>query len=299
MVEQPESNHALRQLADLRGMPVLCILHDQSNDEVIDQDCADQVHQLLRRLGHLDSLCVVIDSPGGNIDSAYRIARTIRESARYVDVLVPFWAKSAATLICVSANRILLGSTGEMGPLDVQLPDAAGGQQPRSALETFQGLEQLGSYALEVLGRLIEYFEHEEELGAPHTYERAEALFGAIVSPLYQQVDPHELGELGRYQASSQAYATRVMKRWSYSDFEEERIEEIAQRLVWEYPTHGFVIDLYEAQEMGLRVGKLDPETERLCVEITNATPGLIDVSVPTAEVNKMPVSMDADTVEE
>ena len=264
---------------------------------MIDKDCTEQVNQLLTKLGHLDSLCVVIDSPGGDIDSAYRIVRIIRESAQDVEVLVPFWAKSAATLICVGANRILLGSTGEMGPLDMQLPDIAGRQQLRSALEMFQGLTQLRLYSLETLGELIEYFRYEEELEAPHCYERAEALFAAVVSPLYQQVDPHELGELGRYQASSQEYTIRIMKRWSYCDYEEDRIENIARQLVWEYPTHGFVIDLHEAQEIGLRADRLDPETELLCKELIDIAPGLIGVSLPTCGTNN--VLVPEDTTEE
>ena len=139
-MKQHEPECIMQKMADLRGRPIICIYHDQSRDEEIDPGCVDEVQQLLTDLGRLDSLSVLIDSPGGDIDCAYRIVRAIRENAEDVEALVPYWAKSAATLICVGADRILFGSQGEMGPLDVQLPDPVGGQYPRSVLETFQGL---------------------------------------------------------------------------------------------------------------------------------------------------------------
>ena len=290
LTQQRTPESMMRELADLRRRPVLCICHDESEDEEIDQDCADKVHELLSKLGNLDSLSVLVDSPGGDIDCAYRIVRSIRENADDVEVMVPRWAKSAATLICIGADQILLGSTGEMGPMDVQLPDPAGRDHPRSALETFQGLTQLRNYAVETLSELIEYFEYAEELEAPYCYERAEALFGAIVLPLYHQIDPHELGELGRYQAVSEQYALRIMKRWSYRDYEEDDVEEIARRLVWGYPTHGFVVDLHEARDLKLRADRLDPKTDLLCQELISVSLGLVEVCLPTQGASNVPV---------
>ena len=34
---------------------------------------------------------------------------------------MPFWAKSAATLLCLGADKIVLGEHAELGPLDVQI----------------------------------------------------------------------------------------------------------------------------------------------------------------------------------
>ena len=282
----------MQELADQRESPVLCIYQyeaksEDDEDEEIDWVCVGAVQRLLSEQGSMDSLSVLLHSPGGDIDCAYRIIRAIRENAKHVEVLVPVWAKSAATLICVGADQILLGSTGEMGPLDVQLYNPGGGRQTRSGLETFQGLAQVQRYALETLGKLIEYFIEQERLNAPHCYERAEALFAAIVSPLYQQINPNELGELGRHQASSEEYLLRVMDRWSYADQEENdeeerKTEDIAWSLVWDYPSHGFVIDIHEAKELKLRAERMDREAERLCLELLEATPSFVGIGMPS-----------------
>jgi hypothetical protein len=54
------------------------------------------------------------------------------------------------------------------------------------------------------------------------------------------------------------------MKRWGYSNLSEEEIKEIVRRLVWDYPAHEFVIDLHEAQAIGLNAQPMGDELEDL-----------------------------------
>ena len=121
-------------------------------------------------------------------------------------------------------------------------------------------------------------------------------MFVAVVSPLYRQVDPYELGKFGRFQAVSIEYATRLMGRWGYADCEPEVIDEIAHNLAWNYPEHGFVIDLHEAKELGLRAEELDPETEELCRELFGTTLSHTDISFPKVQ---KPSNGNADTERE
>ena len=67
------------------------------------------------------NVLLVLATMGGNIDSAYRIARYLRETYRHVTALVPGMCKSAGTIICIGANEVVIGDTGELGPLDVQV----------------------------------------------------------------------------------------------------------------------------------------------------------------------------------
>ena len=50
--------------------------------------------------------------------SPWRIISLFREFAQEVNVLVPYGAYSAATLICLGADEILMGRKGELGPID-------------------------------------------------------------------------------------------------------------------------------------------------------------------------------------
>ena len=48
----------------------------------------------------------ILDSVGGSADHAYKIIRTLRDSFEAVNIVVPFWAKSAATLLALGGSTI-------------------------------------------------------------------------------------------------------------------------------------------------------------------------------------------------
>jgi hypothetical protein len=66
---------------------------------------------------HLD---VIVGSPGGDVEAAYLVARELRRRFEQLTVFVPFQAKSAATVLCLAADELVLGSLGELGPLEQQ-----------------------------------------------------------------------------------------------------------------------------------------------------------------------------------
>lgn len=73
-------------------------------------------YSLLENLGHQGKLAIIVQSGGGFPDDAFKIATVIRESASHVTFVVPSFAKSAATLLCLSGDLILMGSVSELGP---------------------------------------------------------------------------------------------------------------------------------------------------------------------------------------
>jgi len=78
-----------------------------------------------------DALDLILHSPGGSPEAAESIVSVIRQKFTSVRVLIPVMAKSAATMIALSANEILLPQSAELGPIDPQflLSDGRGGQR--------------------------------------------------------------------------------------------------------------------------------------------------------------------------
>ena len=103
---------ALQVLATKRRRPILCFYGD------MDQESVQMVRHIVPQLKAFNELSVLLDSPGGYTEDAYRIVLTLREHAKDIEVLVPQWAKSAATFFCLAANTIYIGRYGELGPLD-------------------------------------------------------------------------------------------------------------------------------------------------------------------------------------
>ena len=70
-----------------------------------------------------DVIHLLIHSPGGHADPAYKAMKFFRKRFKTVVAIVPLYAKSAATLMCLGADKIFMGEFAELGPLDVQIND--------------------------------------------------------------------------------------------------------------------------------------------------------------------------------
>ena len=261
---EPEDNSpppTLEDLATLRQRPVLYLHGD------MDYNSVNLVQAAAPLFEEFKELSILLVSLGGDIESAYRMILALRESVGDIEVLVPYWAKSAATFFCLAANSIHMGKRGELGPLDPQLIDRTGSARPVSALESFHSLEHLLSYSIDSLHRIVQLVRTMSPMDVPSAIEHSHQPFAAIVSPLYSQVDPHELGEAGRALSESEEYAIRVME-WSYADITSDAMRQIARSLVYDYPTHGFVIDLIEARAIGLKAARMEPVSDAVCQAI-------------------------------
>jgi membrane-bound ClpP family serine protease len=67
-------------------------------------------------------LHLILVSPGGDGETAVRMVRSIQARCKELTVIVPDIAKSAATILCLGAHRILMGPTSDLGPVDPQFP---------------------------------------------------------------------------------------------------------------------------------------------------------------------------------
>jgi hypothetical protein len=68
------------------------------------------------------NLDLIIHSPGGDGTAADKMTDLCRKYCTGIfRVVVPLYAKSAATLIALSGDEILMGETSELGPIDGQI----------------------------------------------------------------------------------------------------------------------------------------------------------------------------------
>lgn len=63
---------------------------------------------------------LMLVSPGGDGEVAVRLVRSAQARCRKLTVIVPDYAKSAATLLALGAHEILMGPTSDLGPVDPQ-----------------------------------------------------------------------------------------------------------------------------------------------------------------------------------
>lgn len=250
----PELQGYLDNIATMRGRPVVFIV-GQLNDRVTNELSLYSWGELKKH----NELSVLMHSLGGNPKEAYRMMLILRLYVKDIEVLVPQEAKSAATLFCLGADKVLVGSKGELGPLDMQLVTGYGRRRSvRSAIETFKASEQMLDHTMLAFRKITD----DTSIDASQTNRQgarfrnnANTLMSSIVSNLYQRFDADELGVDSRSLSVGEQYALRLLRRANY---DEDKIQDIAHRLVWEYPSHDFLIDWREAKEIGLNIEYLD-----------------------------------------
>jgi hypothetical protein len=222
----------------------------------------------------IKTLEILIHSTGGHSSVAFRLAQYFRRHCKQLNILVPIMAKSAATLLSLNADLIFMGEFAELGPLDTQLRDdldKGGGYF--SPLDEFRSVEFLREHAAEMLDYLSFTL---EERGMSVKQALHEAIPGVVgmMRPLYGQVDPSKLGSYRRALAEGEEYAKRLLS----TQMDEDDADDLAEKLVWDYPAHDFVIDYEEAQTIGLPVERFPVTQEK---SLINAILGLINYGLP------------------
>jgi hypothetical protein len=138
-------------------------------------------------------MALLIESAGGDAHMAYRIARMIQRRTSEFTVIVPQYAKSAATLLALGASNLILGRDAELGPLDVQMFDRER-EDVGSALDAVQSLERLNAFSLSAIDQLMLLMEERTE---KKTDTLLPLVFGypLVKAPTWREF----VGQLGRF----------------------------------------------------------------------------------------------------
>jgi hypothetical protein len=89
-------------------------------------------------LGGEGPLDLILHSPGGSAEATASMVRYLRKQFNEVRVIVPYAAMSAATMLALSADAILMGKQSQLGPIDPQLVTPQGQIPARAILDQFE-----------------------------------------------------------------------------------------------------------------------------------------------------------------
>jgi Serine dehydrogenase proteinase len=83
----------------------------------------DDVHALMECCNgvHERELDLIVHSPGGSAEAAEQMLNYLRTQFDHIRCIVPLQAKSAATMLALGCDEILLGLHSELGPIDPQI----------------------------------------------------------------------------------------------------------------------------------------------------------------------------------
>jgi Serine dehydrogenase proteinase len=191
-------------------------------------------------------LILLLVTPGGDADAAYRIARCAQDNYESFSVFVPGYCKSAGTLCVLGANDIIMSAQGELGPLDVQVYKRDELGEMSSGLVIGEALGKLQQHAFSMFETY--FLAIKERSGGQVTLKTATDTASKMViglfQPIYCQIDPSALGDIERSMTIASDYGERLKLR--SGNFTSGTLD----KLVRSYSSHGFVIDRREAESL-------------------------------------------------
>lgn len=196
---------------------------------------------------------VLVHSKGGSLDSAFKVVLFLRRFVKEVRVYVPSRAKSAATLIAVGADRIVMSPFAELGPLDTQITDPRNPTKHVSALDCYQSVDYVRDFGVQTVSRALRGILADTQGMVPLSELIATAKdFGlGSVEPMLRQVNALDFGGWGRTLKIGETYAKALRLRLQQPDTEEVA-DRISRKLVYGYTHHPYPIDLDEAHKIEL-----------------------------------------------
>lgn len=204
-------------------------------------------------------VCLILTTNGGDPNAAFRIARSLNHYYKSgVEILIPDVCKSAGTLICIGATKLIIGDRGELGPLDVQLSKQNELFENMSGLTIFQALSVLQQLVIDAFKTSLFNVRVYGKLSTKIAADVAAKLADGFISPIMAKIDPVTLGEHQRAMLIATNYGERLD-----NDAKSLNVGAL-NTLTSGYPNHSFVIDRREARSLFTHVFSPEGKTQAL-----------------------------------
>jgi hypothetical protein len=233
----------IQRLSAALGEPIFTYWN--STKGAICQNDVAGLYALLRNRGKIDRLSLFMKSDGGSGQAALRMVNLLRRYVKHLTVLAPLECQSAATMLALGADRILMGPLAHLSAVDTSLTHD---------LSPIDRDNDRVSVSNDELLRVIRLWSEQAKDSTSNPYEA-----------LFPYVHPLVIGAVDR----SSALSTRICEEiLSYHMEDLDRAREISNILNSGYPSHNYPITLREAKRIGLNVEAMDEGVNALLFEL-------------------------------
>jgi hypothetical protein len=189
---------------------------------------------------------LVLVTDGGDPDAAYKMMRYLQLRYKRITVIVAGSCKSAGTLAALGAHELAFAPYGELGPLDIQQYKTDNLAGMESGLTISEAIDTLTRKALD--------YHREHYTGILNSSggvisfgsaaKVASDLVTGIFSPIFDRIDPYDVGQKARSMRIANDYGERLMRVGG--NLKQNALDTLTRG----YPSHSFVVDMEEAKEL-------------------------------------------------
>ncbi len=235
----------IQQIEDLRKSRVITYLTSDRQGPVnarIAGDIIPIISKQLRNVGKVPNIDLFLYSTGGDAMVPWRLVSMIREYCDKFSVLIPYKAHSAATMIALGADEVVMTNLSELSPIDPSTENIFNPDDPKNPQNKI---------AISVEDVMAYFDLAKNKFGIKSDIELA-AIFNKFVES-NPQIHPLALGNINRTHNLIRILAKRLLKSHK-TPMQEDEIDKIVDYFTEKLYSHQYYIGRKEAKEdLGLR----------------------------------------------
>jgi hypothetical protein len=269
-----ERHKAIEALENHRGSRVIAYLTADRGvaSTQITEDVLRVIYDHVRAIGRVEKLDLLLYSRGGDAMLPWPLVTTLRQFCDELGVLIPFRAHSAATLISLGADEIVMTPVGQLTPIEPTV------KMPFSPPDPVNPGQKLGINVEDV----ATYFDFvRDRAGITSDEGRISAL-----SALTGEVHPVALGNLERSHQLARMQGEKLLELHLDPGTERERIQRIVDSLVVRLWAHEYKIGREEARELGLPVLTASSDVENAIWDLYEGYETAMKLRTPITPTN-------------
>jgi hypothetical protein len=211
---------------------------------LIAEDAVRPLYEQLLTVGKSERIDLFLYSRGGDVSVPWRIVSMFREFCKEFSVIVPYKAHSAATLLSLGADEIIMGKKSELSPIDPTLTRRAMGETSGPPQDI--SVEDVNSY--------LSFIKDRANIND-------QSALASMVSILANNIAPLTLGNVNRQNSHIRLVARKLLTSRKQK-LDEPKINSIIETLTEKIYSHGHAIGRKEAEEIGLPIQRPKEELE-------------------------------------
>ncbi len=276
-----EKKELIKKIEEQRKSKVITYITSDRQGPVgakVSIDIIPIISNQLRQIGKVENIDLFLYSMGGDTMVPWRLVSMIREYCNKFSVLIPYKAHSAATMISLGADEIVMTDLSELSPIDPSTANVFNPADPTNPMNKIPiSVEDV-----------MAYFDLAKNKFGIKSDEDLTKIFTKFVES-NPQIHPLALGNINRTHNLIRILAKRLLKSHKVQ-MKEDEIDKIVDYFTEKLFSHQYFIgrkeakddlglknvvnaddastksmtELYEAykEEMGLGIGVWNPENE-------------------------------------
>jgi hypothetical protein len=184
----------------------------------------------LHRIGKTKKISLFLYSTGGTIDAPWPLVNLIREYCNNFEILIPYKCHSAATMIALGADKIVMTPIGQLSPVDPSGTFIAEGGKPVM-------------FSIEDVLGFVDFVK--DKIGIKEQEPLKESL-----SALVSEIKPTYLGAINRTHSLIRRLSENLLKLHVKNLNEEDQIKRIVDNLTHLLFSHLHWVNRREAKDV-------------------------------------------------